>query len=185
MGHGELAACPGSDVLLPLQHWAAIQRISTVAICVQTFRYFSKRCERLGLPSFRFPNYHPGANARGFKGSFITSLGAAINFANHAIGIPILSSLLLKNSRDPHERLKDDIIAQISGLFLVLGTGIAFTADSWAPFVIGQVMTGTDLAFRVPARSIVASMVTQEHLAALFTAVSVLLYGRTASRQRV
>lgn len=76
-----------------------------------------------------------------------------------------------------HEIVKDKRIAQISGLFLVLGTGIAFAAESWAALVLGQVLTSMGLAFGVPVRSIVTSMVAQKHLAALYTTVSVLLYG--------
>ncbi|KAK1752305.1 major facilitator superfamily domain-containing protein [Echria macrotheca] len=110
------------------------------------------------------------------KASFFISLGAGINLVVHAIGIPALSSFMLWRL-NLHEILKDKRIAQISGLFLVLGTGTTFAAGSWASLAAGQVLTSLGLAFVVPARSIVTSMVPKKHLAALYTAISVLLYG--------
>jgi hypothetical protein len=43
--------------------------------------------------------------------------------------------------------------------------------------VLGQVLCSMGLAFIVPARSIVTSMVDKKHLAALYTTMSVLIYG--------
>jgi MFS family permease len=107
--------------------------------------------------------------------SYLLSLGAAVNLVVHAIGIPALSTFLLWRM-NLHEIVKDKRIAQASGLFLVMGTGICFAADSWAVLVLGQVLTNFGLAFTVPARSIVTTMVAQEHLAALYTVISVLSY---------
>ncbi|KAG8415784.1 hypothetical protein J3458_009604 [Metarhizium acridum] len=110
------------------------------------------------------------------KASYLVSLGAGINLIVHAIGIPALSTLLLCRLK-LHEIAKDKGIAQISGFFLVLGTSIIFAAGSWPILVLGQVLYSMGLAFSVPARSIVTSMVEKRHLAALYTTISVLLYG--------
>lgn len=104
------------------------------------------------------------------------SLGAGINLIVHAIGIPALSTLLLWRLK-LHEIAKDKRIAQISGCFLILGTSIIFAAGSWTILVLGQVLYSMGLAFSVPVRSIVTSMVEKRHLAALYTTISVLLYG--------
>ncbi|PTB47737.1 hypothetical protein M431DRAFT_21838 [Trichoderma harzianum CBS 226.95] len=110
------------------------------------------------------------------KASYLVSLGAGINLVVHAVGIPALSTVLLWRLK-LHEIAKDKRIAQISGFFLVLGTSIIFTAGSWTILVLGQVVYSMGLAFSVPARSIVTSMVEKRHLAALYTTISVLLYG--------
>ncbi|KAL6808389.1 putative MFS multidrug transporter [Trichoderma camerunense] len=110
------------------------------------------------------------------KASYLVSLGAGINLIVHAVGIPALSTVLLWRLK-LHEIAKDKRIAQISGVFLVLGTSIIFAAGSWTILVLGQVVYSMGLAFSVPARSIVTSMVEKRHLAALYTTISVLLYG--------
>ncbi|KAL7904151.1 putative MFS multidrug transporter [Trichoderma velutinum] len=109
------------------------------------------------------------------KASYLVSLGAGINLIVHAIGIPTLSTALLRRL-NLHEIVKDKRIAQISGFFLVLGTSITFGARSWTILVLGQVLYSMGLAFSVPVRSIVTSMVGKRHLAALYTTISVLLY---------
>lgn len=103
------------------------------------------------------------------------SLGAGINLIVHAVGIPALSTLLVWRLK-LHEIAKDKRIAQISGFFLVIGTSIIFAAGSWTILVLGQVLYSMGMAFSVPARSIVTSMVEKKHLAALYTTISVLLY---------
>jgi MFS family permease len=103
------------------------------------------------------------------------SISAGINLIVHAIGIPALSTLLLWRLK-LHEIAKDKRIAQISGFFLVLGTSIIFAVGSWTIIILGQVSYSMGLAFSVPARSIVISMVEKRHLAALYTTISVLLY---------
>ncbi|KAL6689763.1 putative MFS multidrug transporter [Trichoderma pleuroticola] len=109
------------------------------------------------------------------KASYLVSLGAGINLIVHAVGIPALSALLLWRLK-LHEIAKDKRIAQISGFFLVLGTSVISVAGSWTILVLGQVLYSLGLAFGVPARSIVTSMVEKRHLAALYTTISVLLY---------
>lgn len=46
-----------------------------------------------------------------------------------------------------HELAKDKFIAQISSIFLVIGSGILFTAVSWPLLVIGQFLTSCGTAF--------------------------------------
>lgn len=89
--------------------------------------------------------------------------------------IPGLSSFLLWRVRQ-HEIVKDKYIAQISGLFLASGSAVTFLAHSWPAMVAGQSLYSLGLAFPVPARSVVTSFVAQEHLAALYTGISVLAY---------
>ncbi|KAL7941245.1 MFS general substrate transporter [Trichoderma barbatum] len=104
------------------------------------------------------------------KASYLVSLGAGINLIVHAIGIPALSTLLLWRLK-LHEIAKDKHIARISGFVLVLGTSIISAPGSWTILVLGQVLYSMGLAFSVPARSIVTSMIEKRHLAALYTTI--------------
>ncbi|KAI1781489.1 MFS general substrate transporter [Hypoxylon cercidicola] len=109
------------------------------------------------------------------KASYLISLGAGVNLVVHALLIPGLSSFLLHHLR-LHEISKDKLIAQISGAFLAIGSSIIFLATSWVGLVAGECLASLGLAFPVPARSVVTSMVPKDHLAALYTAISVLSY---------
>lgn len=75
-----------------------------------------------------------------------------------------------------HETTKDKRIAQVSASFLVAGAAVIFFASTSTPLIGGQVLFCLGHAFAVPVRSLVASMVEQEHLGAVFTLISVMTY---------
>lgn len=89
--------------------------------------------------------------------------------------IPALSSFLMRRP-GVHETVKDKRIAQLSGLFLVIGSAMVARARSWISLVLGQVVYSCGYAFALPTRSLVTGMVEQRHLGTLYTVISVLSY---------
>lgn len=89
--------------------------------------------------------------------------------------IPALSAFLMRRP-GMHETVKDKRIAQLSGLFLVIGSATVARARSWMLLVLGQVAYSCGYAFAVPTRSLVTGMVEQRHLGTLYTVISVLTY---------
>lgn len=75
-----------------------------------------------------------------------------------------------------HETSKDKVIAQISGVFLIIGSILLFFAHSWVVLAAGQFLSHIGYAFTLPLRSIVTSMVDKSQLGALYMGISVLTY---------
>ena len=108
--------------------------------------------------------------------SYLISLSAATHLLVLALLIPLLSCYLLRTHALP-EVTKDQRLAQISAVFLITGTGIVSLASSWVLFTFGWLLASLGLAFSIPTRSVITTMVEGEHLGVLYTAVSVLTYG--------
>lgn len=109
------------------------------------------------------------------QASYLLSLRAGVILVVLAVGIPVLSGFMLRYLH-LHETVKDKRIAQVSGCFLVAGAAAIFFASSSIPLISGQILFCLGHAFAVPARSLVASMVEQDHLGAVFTLISVMTY---------
>ncbi|KAK3329762.1 major facilitator superfamily domain-containing protein [Apodospora peruviana] len=155
-----------------------------------TFGQWMLSNTRVGLVILCFFLFHLGEQASGTillqyaakrlgwtlgEASYLISLSAGVYLFVLAVMIPAMSTFLLHRLR-LHETAKDKHIAQVSGVFLVVGSWTLFFAASWAVLVLGQFLTSLGYAITIPARSIVTSMVEQKHLGALYTAVSVLTY---------
>ncbi|KAK4452936.1 major facilitator superfamily domain-containing protein [Podospora aff. communis PSN243] len=110
------------------------------------------------------------------ESSYLLSLSAATHLTTLSLLIPALSSFLLRYLR-LEEIAKDQRLAQVSAFFLVTGTAVvALTSSPWL-FTAAMVLASLGLAFAVPARSVVTTMVKKEHMALLYTGISVLTYG--------
>lgn len=72
---------------------------------------------------------------------------------------------------------KDKLIAQASGIFLVLGSGSIFLAKSSMVIVAGQLLSSLGDVFALPVRSLATSLVEQNHLGTLYTFIEVLSQG--------
>lgn len=72
--------------------------------------------------------------------------------------------------------VKDRLLAQGSGAFLVLGSTTIFLAASWVLIVVGQVLCSLGDIVLLPARGLASAMVDQSHLGTLFTALEVFNY---------
>jgi hypothetical protein len=110
------------------------------------------------------------------ESSYLLSLSAATHLTTLSLLIPALSSFLLRYLR-LEESTKDQRLAQTSAFFLVIGTAVvALTSSPWL-FTIAIVFSSLGLAFAVPTRSVVTTMVEKGHMAVLYTGISVLTYG--------
>lgn len=87
--------------------------------------------------------------------------------------VPITSNFL-QQRLNFHDATRDKLIAQISGFFLSVGSGLIFLAASGTYLVTGQLLVSLGSAFGVLAKSVVTRMVEQKHLATIFTTISVL-----------
>jgi len=72
-------------------------------------------------------------------------LDAGIHLLVLALAVPAISSLLLHFKLQ--ELAKDKLIAQISGILLVIGSGTLFIAGSLVLLVISQLLTSLGSAF--------------------------------------
>ncbi|KAL2206789.1 MFS general substrate transporter [Sarocladium strictum] len=109
------------------------------------------------------------------KASYLVALGAGVNLIVHAFAIPALSIYLLQQLH-LHEISKDKRIAQLSGIFLISGSILIFLAASARNLVTGHVVASLGLAFLVPVRSVVTSMVPQEHRGLLYTVIAIFTF---------
>ncbi|KAM7205482.1 Major facilitator superfamily domain containing protein [Naviculisporaceae sp. PSN 640] len=109
------------------------------------------------------------------QASYIVSIGAGVGLLNLLVLLPLTSNILLTRFH-LHETSKDKVIAQISGVFLVIGSLLLFFAHSWVVLVAGQLISHIGYAFTLPLRSIVTSMVHKSQFGALYMGISVLTY---------
>ncbi|KAK0656432.1 major facilitator superfamily domain-containing protein [Cercophora newfieldiana] len=110
------------------------------------------------------------------EASYLLSLSAATHLLVLTLFIPLLSSFLLRTLH-LQDSVKDQRLSQIFAVFLVLGTSLVALTSHVFLFTIGWVIASLGLAFTVPTRSVVTNMVEKEHLAVLYTGISVFLYG--------
>jgi len=100
-------------------------------------------------------------------------LRAGVNLAALAFVLPAFSSLLMKKM---DEASKDKRIAQFAGIFLAFGSAVMGLSSTWGLMSVGQIFYALGLVLPVPMRSLITGMVEQQHLATLYTALSVTSY---------
>lgn len=87
--------------------------------------------------------------------------------------VPFISVLLLRKTNISVVG-KDKLIAQISGLLLVLGCGAVFLSSSPVPLIIGLVLISLGDVFAIPVRSLATALVDPAHLGILYTVIEVM-----------
>lgn len=86
--------------------------------------------------------------------------------------VPLLSSYLtLRQHCSAAE--KDLCISRVSAVFGVLGYFLVFVAPTPAPLIIGTLMMSLSMPFVISVMSVATSFVSAEHVATLYSAMSV------------
>ncbi|KAI0446910.1 MFS general substrate transporter [Xylaria telfairii] len=144
----------------------------------------------LALISICFFLYHFGEQASGSlllqyaskrlhwslgKASLLLSLGAGLHLFVLMVLLPAISTFLLHRV-GLHEMAKDKRLAQLSGGFLIAGSGLISIATSLSAMITGQVFFSMGYFFQIAIRSFVTGMVEPSQLGALFTIVAVFTY---------
>jgi drug/metabolite transporter (DMT)-like permease len=89
-----------------------------------------------------------------------------------SIILPALSRFLLIRLKIP-ENKKNKILIETCGVFFAIGAAVVFLAQSWISVIAGQFLVSIGSVFLVPARSLMAGLVEQQHTGAVFTLSSV------------
>lgn len=87
--------------------------------------------------------------------------------------VPFISVLLLRKTNISVVG-KDKLLAQGSGLLLIIGCGAVFLAASPVPLIAGLVLISVGDVFAIPVRSLATALVDPAHLGILYTVIEVM-----------
>ncbi|KAH8699155.1 major facilitator superfamily domain-containing protein [Talaromyces proteolyticus] len=106
------------------------------------------------------------------QAAYLISLRGAVTLTLYLAIIPLISSLLIHKLR--YTALQKDLfIARMAAMAGVIGYFLVFIAPHTAPLIVGIVFMSLSMPFVISVMSVATSFVSAEHVATLFSAMSV------------